>query len=58
MQVQSMSTRDGGFYRCSKQAAEHYVEEYQRSYNWITQYYGMVLFMVQGLTVEMDYGVL
>ena len=26
-------SRDGGFYRCSKQAAEHYVEEYQRSYN-------------------------
>ena len=25
-------SRDGGFYRCSKQAAEHYVEEYQRSY--------------------------
>jgi UDP-glucose 4-epimerase len=23
-------SRDGGFYRCSKQAAEHYVEEYQR----------------------------
>ncbi|MFC4313388.1 NAD-dependent epimerase/dehydratase family protein [Steroidobacter flavus] len=25
-------SRDGGFYRCSKQAAEHYVEEYQRAY--------------------------
>lgn len=25
-------SRDGGFYRCSKQAAEHYVEEYQRVY--------------------------
>ena len=25
-------SRDGGFYRCSKQAAEHYVEEYQRTY--------------------------
>lgn len=25
-------SRQGGFYRCSKQAAEHYVEEYQRSY--------------------------
>jgi UDP-glucose 4-epimerase len=25
-------SREGGFYRCSKQAAEHYVEEYQRSY--------------------------
>ena len=25
-------SRDGGFYRCSKQAAEHYVEEYQHSY--------------------------
>lgn len=25
-------SRDGGFYRCSKQAAEHYVEEFQRSY--------------------------
>ena len=25
-------SRDGGFYRCSKQSAEHYVEEYQRSY--------------------------
>ena len=25
-------SRDGGFYRCSKQAAEQYVEEYQRSY--------------------------
>jgi UDP-glucose 4-epimerase len=23
-------SREGGFYRCSKQAAEHYVEEYQR----------------------------
>ncbi len=25
-------SRAGGFYRCSKQAAEHYVEEYQRTY--------------------------
>lgn len=25
-------SREGGFYRCSKQAAEHYVEEYQRLY--------------------------
>jgi len=25
-------SRDGGFYRCSKQAAEHYVEEYQQVY--------------------------
>jgi UDP-glucose 4-epimerase len=25
-------SREGGFYRCSKQAAEHYIEEYQRSY--------------------------
>lgn len=25
-------SREGGFYRCSKQAAEHYVEEYQHSY--------------------------
>lgn len=25
-------SREGGFYRCSKQSAEHYVEEYQRSY--------------------------
>jgi UDP-glucose 4-epimerase len=25
-------SRQGGFYRCSKQAAEHYVEEYQCSY--------------------------
>jgi UDP-glucose 4-epimerase len=25
-------SREGGFYRCSKQAAEHYVEEYQSSY--------------------------
>jgi UDP-glucose 4-epimerase len=25
-------SREGGFYRCSKQAAEHYVEEYQRTY--------------------------
>jgi UDP-glucose 4-epimerase len=26
-------SREGGFYRCSKQAAEHYVEEYQSIYN-------------------------
>jgi UDP-glucose 4-epimerase len=26
-------SRDGGFYRCSKQAAEHYVEEYQRVFS-------------------------
>ena len=26
-------SRDGGFYRCSKQASEHYVEEYQRVYD-------------------------
>jgi UDP-glucose 4-epimerase len=26
-------SRDGGFYRCSKQAAEHYVEEYWRTYS-------------------------
>lgn len=25
-------SRDGGFYRCSKQAAEQYVEEYQRTF--------------------------
>lgn len=25
-------SREGGFYRCSKQAAEHYVEEYQNTY--------------------------
>jgi UDP-glucose 4-epimerase len=25
-------SREGGFYRCSKQAAEHYVEEYQHSH--------------------------
>jgi UDP-glucose 4-epimerase len=25
-------SREGGFYRCSKQAAEHYVEEYQSAY--------------------------
>ena len=25
-------SQEGGFYRCSKQAAEHYVEEYQRAY--------------------------
>lgn len=25
-------SQEGGFYRCSKQAAEHYVEEYQRVY--------------------------
>ena len=27
-----VNSRDGGFYRCSKQAAEHYVEEYQRMF--------------------------
>jgi len=27
-----VNSRDGGFYRCSKQASEHYVEEYQKSY--------------------------
>jgi UDP-glucose 4-epimerase len=27
-----VQSRDGGFYRCSKQAAEHYVEEYQKVY--------------------------
>ena len=26
-------SRDGGFYRCSKQAAEQYVEEYKRTYD-------------------------
>jgi UDP-glucose 4-epimerase len=26
-------SREGGFYRCSKQAAEHYVEEYRRTYS-------------------------
>lgn len=25
-------SRDGGFYRCSKQASENYIEEYQKSY--------------------------
>jgi UDP-glucose 4-epimerase len=25
-------SKEGGFYRCSKQAAEHYVEEYERTY--------------------------
>lgn len=27
-----VNSRDGGFYRCSKHAAEQYVEEYQRTY--------------------------
>lgn len=27
-----VNSREGGFYRCSKQAAEHYVEEYQQVY--------------------------
>ena len=27
-----VSSREGGFYRCSKHAAEQYVEEYQRAY--------------------------
>jgi UDP-glucose 4-epimerase len=27
-----VNSREGGFYRCSKQAAEHYVEEYQRAF--------------------------
>ena len=26
-------SREGGFYRCSKQSSEHYVEEYQKSYD-------------------------
>lgn len=26
-------SREGGFYRCSKQAAEHYVEEFQRAFD-------------------------
>ena len=26
-------SREGGFYRCSKQASEHYVEEYQKAYD-------------------------
>ena len=25
-------SREGGFYRCSKQSSEHYVEEYQKAY--------------------------
>lgn len=28
-----VQSRDGGFYRCSKQASEHYVEEFQKVYN-------------------------
>lgn len=28
-----VNSRDGGFYRCSKQAAENYIEEYQRIFN-------------------------
>ena len=27
-----VNSREGGFYRCSKQSAEHYVEEYQKVY--------------------------
>ena len=26
-------SKDGGFYRCSKQSAEHYVEEYKKTFN-------------------------
>jgi len=35
-------SRNGGFYRCSKQAAEQYVEEYQRTYgvNYTVLRYG------------------
>lgn len=37
-------SRDGGFYRCSKQSAEHYVEEYQRVYglNYTILRYGSI----------------
>lgn len=28
-----VSSREGGFYRCSKQAAENYLEEYHKTYN-------------------------
>jgi len=27
-----VNSRDGGFYRCSKQSAEHYIEEYHKSF--------------------------
>lgn len=35
-------SRDGGFYRCSKQASEHYVEEYQKAFglNYTVLRYG------------------
>jgi len=35
-------SREGGFYRCSKQAAEHYIEEYHRTYglNYTVLRYG------------------
>ena len=40
-------SREGGFYRCSKQAAEHYVEEYQRTYGLIIRFCAMDRFMGQ-----------
>ena len=40
-------SREGGFYRCSKQASEAYVEEYQRVMGWITPYSDMAHFMVR-----------
>jgi UDP-glucose 4-epimerase len=37
-------SRDGGFYRCSKQASEHYVEEYHKAYglNYTILRYGSI----------------
>ena len=49
---------NGSFYKCSKQAAEHYVEEYQRSYGLDYTILRMAPFMVLGLTLEMAYGAL
>ena len=40
-------SREGGFYRCSKQASELYIEEFQRVYGLIIQFFAMDLFMGQ-----------
>ena len=41
-------SREGGFYRCSKQASEAYVEEYQKNTDLTTRFCVMAHSMAQG----------
>jgi len=51
-----MHSREGGFYRCSKHAAEQFVEEYQHRYGLDYTFFVMAPCMVRALISTMVCG--